>query len=110
MSAFARNDTSLLSSWWWTVDRWTVAALALLFGIGVLLTLAASPPVADRLGFEPFHFVRRQAAFLPLALVVLGAVSMMAPRGVRRLAVAGFAGVMHCPTVALIAGKFRADL
>ena len=90
MSAFARNDTSLLSSWWWTVDRWTVAALALLIGVGVLLTLAASPPVADRLGYDSFHFVRRQAAFLPLALVVLGAVSMMAPRGVRRLAVAGF--------------------
>ena len=27
MITFARTDTSLLGRWWWTVDRWTLAAL-----------------------------------------------------------------------------------
>ena len=46
---FARTDTSLLSRWWWTVDRWTVAALVLLAALGIVLTMAASPAVAERL-------------------------------------------------------------
>jgi cell division protein FtsW len=91
MSAFARTDTSILGRWWWTVDRWSMAAIALLIGAGMVLTLAASPPVADRLGYESFHFVRRQFAYLPVAVLVLFAISLMSPRGVRRFAIAGFA-------------------
>ncbi|MPY71959.1 MAG: putative lipid II flippase FtsW [Alphaproteobacteria bacterium] len=90
MNAFARTDTSILGRWWWTVDRWSIAAIALLIAFGMMLTLAASPPVADRLGYEPFHFVRRQLGYLPLALAVLFGVSLMSPRGIRRLAIAGF--------------------
>jgi cell division protein FtsW len=90
MNAFARTDTSILGRWWWTVDRWTVAAIALLIAFGALLTLAASPPVADRLGYDNFHFVRRQLGYLPLAMIVLFGVSLLSPRGVRRLALAGF--------------------
>jgi cell division protein FtsW len=63
----------------------------LLFGIGMLLGLAASPPLAERNGLDPFHYVERQAAFGMLALVVLVLTSMMAPVLVRRLAVIGFA-------------------
>ena len=92
MSAFDRNDTSVLGRWWWTVDRWTLASIGVLVAAGALLTLAASPPVATRLGHDSFFFVRRQFAFLPIAAAVMIAVSMMAPRGVRRLAVAGLVG------------------
>jgi cell division protein FtsW len=90
MNAFARTDTSILGRWWWTVDRWTIAAIGLLIAFGLMLTMAASPPVAGRLGYDQFHFVRRQLGYLPLALVVLFVVSLMSPRGIRRLAVAGF--------------------
>ena len=91
MSAFARTDTSVLGRWWWTVDRWAMAAIALLIGVGMVLTLAASPPVADRLGYDSFHFVRRQFAYLPIAVVVMFAVSLLSPRGIRRVALIGFA-------------------
>ena len=56
MSALARTDTSLVGRWWWTVDRWTLAALASIIAVGAMLTLAASPPVAERLGFDGFVF------------------------------------------------------
>jgi cell division protein FtsW len=87
---FGRTDTSTLGRWWWTVDRWTVAALFLLVGIGILLTMAASPAVADRIGADSFHFIRRQFMFLAPALIVMVGVSLMSPRQVRRMGVIGF--------------------
>ncbi|MDA0702411.1 MAG: putative lipid II flippase FtsW [Proteobacteria bacterium] len=90
MSSFARTDTSIVGRWWWTVDRWSLAALALLIGVGILLVLAASPAVAERIGTNSFYFIQRQAIYLPIALVVMFTVSLLSPRDVRRLAVMGF--------------------
>ncbi len=70
MTPLARTDTSVLARWWWTVDRWTLVALCALIAIGVLLTATASPPVADRIGLAPWHFVFRQGVFAPLALAM----------------------------------------
>ena len=84
MSAFARSDPSLLSRWWWTVDRWLILALLLLIGVGLLLTFAASTPVAERLGLPSFHFAERQLAFLSLAVAVMFVVSLMQKKTVRR--------------------------
>ena len=88
--AFARTDDSRLAMWWWSVDRWTLAALMVLVLCGALLTLAASPAVADRIGLTEFHFVRRQMVFLPLAVLVMLWVSFQDARMVRRLALAMF--------------------
>ena len=91
MISFARTDTSLVGRWWWTVDRWTLLAVALLIAIGTLLTLAASPAVAEKLKLDPQHFVLRHVVFLPLAMAVIFIVSFMSPRGVRRISVIGLA-------------------
>ncbi len=32
---FARIDQSPVARWWWTVDRWSLAALCVLMGFGV---------------------------------------------------------------------------
>lgn len=84
--SFSRTDTSLLSRWWWTVDRWTVVAVLLIAGLGIVLIMAASPPVAERIGLEPFYFARRQMAYAPVAIVVMLATSLLSPKGVRRCA------------------------
>ena len=81
----------VLPRWWRTIDRWSLGCVLLLFGIGLLLGLAASPPLAERNGLQAFHYVERQAAFGMLALGVLVVTSMMTPTLVRRLAVLGFA-------------------
>jgi cell division protein FtsW len=86
-AAFARTDRRPIARWWWTVDRWTLAALGTLAAIGAVLALAASPAVADRLGLESYYFVRRQLAVVPVAALVLFAVSFLGPRGVRRAAI-----------------------
>ena len=90
MIALARTDTSLLGRWWWTVDRWLITSLLLIIAMGAILVLAASPSVAERIGLDAYHFVRRQFIILPLALTVMFAVSLLSPLQVRRLAAIGF--------------------
>jgi len=80
----------ILPKWWRTLDKWSMSCVLTLFVVGLLLGLAASPPLAARNGFEPFHYVQRQAVFGGAALVAMLLTSMMSPTLVRRLAVLGF--------------------
>jgi len=80
----------ILPKWWRTLDKWSMSCVLMLFVIGLLLGLAASPPLAARNGFDPFHYVQRQAVFGGAALVAMMLTSMMSPTLVRRLAVLGF--------------------
>ena len=86
-----RSSDPVLPRWWRTIDKWSMSCIFLLFGIGLLLGLAASPPLAARNGLEPFYYVIRQAMFGGLAMAVMLLVSMLAPVTVRRIGVAGFA-------------------
>ncbi len=104
MSTFPRTDTSLIGRWWWTVDRWTLTALVAIALTGALMILAASPPVAERLGLDTFHFVRRQFLFLLLALAVMLATSLLTSGGVRRLAAVVFAATLVLMVAVLITG------
>ncbi|WP_116599700.1 putative lipid II flippase FtsW [Primorskyibacter marinus] len=85
-----RDGEPILPKWWRTVDRWSISCILMLFGVGILLGLAASPPLAAKNGFDPFHYVQRQAFFGGLALTAMFLTSMMSPILVRRLAVLGF--------------------
>lgn len=82
----------VLPRWWRTIDKWSLTAILVLFGIGLLLGLAASVPLAERNGLDPYYYVQRQVFFGGLALVAMIAISMMSPEMVRRLGVLGFAG------------------
>ena len=88
----AQRGEPILPKWWRTLDKWSMSCVLILAGIGLLLGLAASPPLAARNGFEPFHYVQRQAVFGGLALTTMLLTSMMSPTLVRRLAVLGFLG------------------
>ncbi|MCW9044818.1 MAG: putative lipid II flippase FtsW [Alphaproteobacteria bacterium] len=89
--AFTQTDRSLIGRWWRTIDRWTLAALILLIAVGGVLALAATPAVAERLGYDTFHFAKRQMVFLPVALAVMFGISLFSPTGVRRFALVLFA-------------------
>ncbi len=84
--AFARSDRSAIGVWWWTVDRWILGVVALLIGIGVLISFASSPAAAMRMNIgDPFHFAVRQCVFAAGAAVILLSVSMLEVRQVRRM-------------------------
>ncbi|MFO7770986.1 MAG: putative lipid II flippase FtsW [Roseovarius gahaiensis] len=104
-----RESEPVLPKWWQTIDKWSMSCVLILFGIGILLGLAASPPLAEKNGFAPFHYVERQAIFGALALSAMLLTSMMSPQLVRRLAVLGFlaalAALMLLPFLGTDFGK-----
>ena len=89
-AAPARAGDPILPRWWRTVDRWSLACILLLVGLGLLLGLAASVPLATRNGLPPFHYVERQALFSGLGMIAMFLTSLLSPDVVRRLGVTGF--------------------
>lgn len=87
----SRTQRTPFGTWWWTVDRTMIAACAGLMLAGLVLCLAASPPVAARLNLDAFHFVNRQVMYLIPAMAILLIVSLFSPRLVRRSALVVFA-------------------
>jgi cell division protein FtsW len=86
----SRAHRTPFGEWWWTVDRLTLGAIGALMLTGVVLSLAASPPVAGRLGLDPFFFVNRHILYLFPAIAIMLAVSFLSPRQIRRLSIAVF--------------------
>lgn len=83
----SRADRGALADWFWTIDRFFLATFILLMGIGFMLSFAASPPVAERIGLPSFHFVERHAIFLAPSILVMIGLSFLTPRQVRRAAI-----------------------
>jgi cell division protein FtsW len=86
----SRTRRTAFAEWWWTVDHLLLFALGALMLAGIILLLAASPPVATKLGLEPFHFVHRQGLYLVPAIAIMIGTSFLSPRQVRRVALVVF--------------------
>ena len=78
-----RADRSLISDWWFTVDRPMLFSLVLLMGAGLVLSLAASPPIAVKFNLDPFHFVQRQALLLIPSIFIMLWGSLLTPKQIR---------------------------
>ncbi len=100
----SRAERSLIADWWWTVDRWLLAAVGALIVFGVILVMAGSPPVADRLHLPTFYFVHRQVEYLVPTLVLMFGLSFLTPRQVRRAALALYIASMALVILALFFG------
>jgi len=89
---FSRDDKGVLANWWFTVDKVFLVAVLILMAAGVFVSLAASPAIAVKRGLGVYHFVERHIMFAGLAALIMLAVSLLSPIGVRRLG-AAFAGL-----------------
>src|SRR3954466_15865679 len=89
-SMLHRDQRTPFSDWWWTVDKLLLGAIMALMLGGVILSLAASPPVATRIGLDPFHFFGRHVLLLLPSFIVLIGVSFLSPQHIRRLALLVF--------------------
>ena len=76
MIAFSRNSRTIWGNWWWTVDKTLLVLIGVLIFIGVFLNFSAGPAVANRIGADSFHFVKRQLFFIPLAVGLMLFLSM----------------------------------
>lgn len=86
----SRTDTSIVGSWWWTVDRMSLVVFILLMVAGLILVIAASPTIAVSRELDSYHFVQRQIIFLIPAVIILLSISMISPEHVRRLGIIVF--------------------
>ena len=103
----SRAERTYLGDWAWTVDRPLLAALGALMVAGLVFLMAGGPPVAERLGLSPFHFVNRQVLYLVPTIAILLAVSFLSLRHLRRVALGVYAtGVVLC----LLALKFGPEI
>jgi cell division protein FtsW len=100
----SREQRNPLSDWWWTVDRLQLAAVIALILGGVILSLAASPQVATRIGLDPFHFFNHHVMFLLPSFIVLIGVSFLSPRQIRRTALIVFAVSIALIVITLLVG------
>ena len=99
-----RSHRGLLAQWWFTVDRGLMFAVLLLMASGVLVSMAASPPVADRIGADTFHFIKGQLFYITFAVPLLIALSFFPPRLARRAGLAVFFGSLGLMVLALFFG------
>jgi len=101
---FTRADTSILGRWWWTVDRWMVAAIFSLVVLGILLIMAASPAVADQHEWTSFHFIKKHLFFLVPALLCMFGVSLLSPNRIFQLSLLMFLGSLVALVMTLFMG------
>ena len=100
----AARGEPIVSKWWRTIDKWTLSSILILFSIGFLLGFASSPPLAEKNGFGPFHYVERQMFFGSLAFLAMLLTSLMSVSLVRRLAVIGFVAALFATALLPIFG------
>lgn len=98
----SRAKKTRFSEWWWTVDRPLLFAVLLLMVIGLVLSFAASPPIALKRSLPAFYYVERHSLFLVPSLALMLAASFLSPRHVRRAALILFGSML----LALVATLF----
>jgi cell division protein FtsW len=93
-AAAGRIENSVVGDWWHTVDRWSLGAVLVLFALGLVMALAASPPLAHKNDLWTYHYVARQAVFVVVALGLIAMISMFSLTMIRRLGVVLFVGAL----------------
>lgn len=68
-----RNDNSILGQWWWSIDRWLVFGVMILTLCGIILMMAATPAIAERLHLPSTYFIQRYIFYLcPVYFLIFG--------------------------------------
>ena len=100
---------AIIPKWWRSVDTWTVYAVVMLFCLGIILSFASSPPLAEKRNVEPLFFVFRHVFFGGLGITIMLSVSILSIRNARRLGCIVFlvslAGIMLLPIFGSDFGK-----
>ena len=100
----SHSDRSLLADWWFTVDRLLLSAILALIGVGLVVSLAASPAVALKKGLAPFHFVERHGVFAAGGVGLMLTASLLSPRAIRRLSLVTFLAALTTMVAVLFMG------
>ncbi|MHA7857009.1 MAG: FtsW/RodA/SpoVE family cell cycle protein [Henriciella sp.] len=100
-----RSATGRFLEWQRGLDWSILTSAMILLCVGLLMSLAAGPPAAERLGYaNEFHFVQRHSMFVGVAVVVMVGVSILDRVWARRLAALVFFGSTVLLAFILVAG------
>lgn len=86
MMNLSRSDSSILGRWWWTVDRVMLFAFLIMISIGILMAMAATPMVANRIGIDEFYFLKRHLLYILPSLLVIFFVSILDNSDIKKFA------------------------
>src|SRR5580700_1862086 len=100
----SRVERGPIADWMRTADLWLIGSFGALMVIGLVMALAASPAVAERLNLSTFHFVDRQALMLIPTAALMIATSFLSPRHVRRAGLLLFVVSLALIVLALMFG------
>ena len=78
-------EESELPLWWKTIDKWSIFCLLGLFLCGLLLSMAASVPLAESNGKESFYYVKRQLFYGSLSFFIIIFLSILSIKENRRI-------------------------
>lgn len=91
----ARTNRFVALEWWRSIDRVTLGLFVALLIFGLVLSMAASPAAANRLGYDnPFFFLKRQTLFVLMGLGGAVVVSMLPLTNARRIGVLALLGAI----------------
>ena len=90
MILISRNDNSLISRWWLTLDHWNVIQILSLAVIGTLIIFAAGSGVALNKGYEELFFFKNHIKYMVIALLCMFFASFFSKTGIVRFGVFGF--------------------
>ena len=76
--------------WWQSVDQWTLVATFGLIVMGLLLSMAASVPLAESNDMPAFYYVNRQAIYGIISFSLIIFLSTTSLSVVRRFGIIGF--------------------
>ena len=82
--------------WWQSVDQWTLVATLGLIVMGLLLSMAASVPLADSNDMPAFYYVYRQAIYGMISFSLIIFLSTTSLSVVRRFGIIGFFFSSYC--------------
>lgn len=74
---FDRANQSLLSNWWWRVDKVTLFTILLLILFGAISLSSASIAVAKRIDVAADFFIRKQIVYIFVAITFLFSISLL---------------------------------
>ncbi len=105
-------DTTILNkrgnvfwSWWMTIDRYMLLAMAVIIAFSVIMVTTASPAVAERIGLHSFYFIHRQLVFLFLGVLLMLSISFCSLEVIRKVSLLGFVTFLILMILVLFVGE-----
>ncbi|MDR2067444.1 MAG: putative lipid II flippase FtsW [Holosporaceae bacterium] len=104
MINFSRSDGRIFSRWWWIIDRVTLFSFLIMMIFGILLAMAATPMIANRIGIETSYFLKRHLLYSLPTLSIIFLVSILDQKNIKRFSIMLFAASLFLMVASIFLG------